>query len=146
MNASSDGEIRAFYDTIESAQEREGSPQLKRLIDLIQMSKFGKVDPDIGFIWQPLWSLDEKGQAEVRKINAETDCAYADHQVLDLLEIRKTIAAEEGSRYASIDVNEMPEPPEADGEGEGEHDGDAPDVRDVPDAHLKNSGKSDHDE
>lgn len=145
LNASSDGEIRAFYDTIESAQEREGSPQLKRLIDLIQMSKFGKVDPDIGFIWQPLWSLDEKGQAEVRKINAETDCAYVDHQIIDRIEVRKTVAAEEGSRYSSIDVDDFPETPE-DGDGEGEHDGDAPDVRDAPDAHLKNGGESDHDE
>jgi hypothetical protein len=143
LNASSDGEIRAFYDTIESTQERIGTPHLRRLLDLIQMSKFGMIDPDIGFVWQPLWSLDEKGLAEVRKINAETDGTYVDHGILDLLEVRQTLAAEENSRYASINVDELPDPPpeEDDGEGDEEGGGDAPDVRDAPDAHLRNSGE-----
>jgi phage-related protein (TIGR01555 family) len=151
LNASSDGEMRAFYDTVESTQERIGTPHLRRLLDLIQMSKFGMIDPDIGFVWQPLWSLDEKGLAEVRKINAETDCAYADHGILDPIEVRQTLAAEENSRYASIDVNELPDPSlenddggEDDPEGgpdKGPRDGDAPDVRDAPDARLRDSGE-----
>jgi uncharacterized protein len=146
LNASSDGEIRAFYDTIESAQERIGTPELRRLLNVIQMSKFGVIDPDIGFVWQPLWSLDEKGLAEVRKINAETDCAYADHGILDPIEIRQTVAAEENSRYASIDVEELPEPPaEEEGGGEGDdHDEDAPDAPDAPDAHLRHSGEGEN--
>jgi phage-related protein (TIGR01555 family) len=137
LNASSDGEIRTFYDTIESIQERIGTPNLRRLLDIIQMSKFGAIDPDIGFVWQPLWSLDEKGLAEVRKINAETDCAYADHGILDQIEIRQTLAAEENSRYASIDVNELPDPPpeEVDEDGEPKDD-DSSKGEDVPDAHL----------
>jgi phage-related protein (TIGR01555 family) len=153
LNASSDGEVRCFYDNCESAQERTGTPNLRRLLDIIQMSKFGAVDPDIGFVWQPLWSLDEKGLAEVRKINAETDCAYVDHGILDTIEVRQTVAAEENSRYASIEVDELPDPPpeEDDGAGEddpegngpdkGPRDGDAPDVRDAPDARLRDSGE-----
>lgn len=138
LNVSTDGETRAFYDTIESAQEREGTPELRRLINVIQMSKFGTIDPDIGFVWQPLWSLDEKGLAEVRKINAETDCAYVDHQILDLEEVRQTIAAEEGSRYASINVEDLPDPPEE--EDDGENGEDVPE-RDAPDARLPHSGE-----
>jgi phage-related protein (TIGR01555 family) len=144
LNASSDGEMRAFYDSVESVQEREATPQLRRLMDLIQMSKFGEIDPDIGFVWQPLWSLDEKGLAEVRKINAEIDCAYADHSVVDLMEIRKTIAGEEGSRYSSINVDELPETPEDKDDGSDDEEGDAPELRDAPDARL-NSGETGKD-
>jgi uncharacterized protein len=143
LNASSDGEIRSLYDTIESTQERIGTPHLRRLLDLIQMSKFGMIDSDIGFVWEPLWSLDEKGLAEVRKINAETDCAYADHGILDPLEIRLTVAAEENSRYASINVDELPVAPEQEGERDDEDDnGDAPEVRDAPDARLRDSSET----
>lgn len=141
LNASSDGEIRAFYDTIESAQEREGTPQLRRLLNVIQKSKFGEIDPDIGFVWEPLWSLDEKGLAEVRKINAETDCAYVDHGIVDASEVRQTVAAEEDSRYASIDVEDLPDPPEETDDG-GDDDEDVPEARNAPDARLKKSGEN----
>lgn len=138
LNASSDGEIRVFYDSIESRQERIGTPNLRTLLNVIQMNKYGEIDPDISFKWEPLWSLDEKALAEVRKINAETDCAYADHSILDPMEIRTTIAAEEDSRYASIEVDEMPETPDEDADGDpGE---DVPE-RDAPDAKLPHAGE-----
>jgi phage-related protein (TIGR01555 family) len=136
LNASSDGEIRVFYDLIESRQERIGTPELRTLLNVIQMSKYGMIDPDITFKWEPLWSLDEKALAEVRKIDAETDCAYVDHGILDPLEVRTTVAAEEDSRYASIDVEDLPDPPEEADEDDGADRGE-----DVPGAKLPNSGE-----
>ena len=109
LNASSDGEIRVFYDTVESVQERVGTPNLKRILDILQMNRYGAIDPDIGFLWQPLWSLDEAKLADVRKANAETDAIYVESGILAPDEVRATIAAEEGSRYASIDVNKAPD-------------------------------------
>lgn len=109
LNASSDGEIRVFYDTIESSQERVGTPPMNWLLEIVQMSLFGEVDPDIGWVWNPLWSLDEEKLANVRKVNAETDQTYIDAGVIAPEETRQTIAAEEGSRYASIDVEEVPD-------------------------------------
>jgi phage-related protein (TIGR01555 family) len=136
LNASSDGEIRVFYDSIESRQERIGTPNLRTLLNVIQMNKYGEIDPDISFKWEPLWSLDEKALAEVRKINAETDCAYVDHAILSEEEVRKTIAGEEDSRYSSIDVEDLPDLGEEDGDP-GE---DVPE-RDAPDAKLPHAGE-----
>jgi len=145
LNASSDGEIRCFYDTIESVQQREGTPAFKRLLDIIQMSLFGKIDPTITFQWEPLWSLDEEKQANVRKVNAEIDCAYVDHQILSQEEVRKTIASEEDSRYASIDVENLPEPLELPGQEVEEKDDEAtPDLKDAPAAELRHAGEKIH--
>lgn len=134
LNASSDGEVRVFYDSIEAKQERIGTPELRRLLNVLQMNKYGEIDPDITFKWMPLWSLDEKALAEVRKIDAETDCAYVDHGIIDVMEVRTTVAGEEDSRYASIEVDELPEPPEE--EGDGSEKGE-----DVPDAKLAHAGE-----
>ena len=117
LNASSDGEIRVFYDTIESVQEREGTPNVNRVLEVIQMNSFGEVDPDIGFVWEPLWSLDEEKLANVRKTNAETDQIYIDAGVLAPEEPRATVAAEENSRYSSIDVDDVPDLLEEEEEG-----------------------------
>jgi len=138
LNASSDGEIRVFYDSIESKQERIGTPNLRTLLNVIQMNKYGAIDPDITFKWEPLWSLDEKALAEVRKIDAETDCAYVDHGILSEEEVRATVAGEENSRYASIEVEDLPELPDEDDDDAGGED--VPE-RDAPDAKLAHAGE-----
>ena len=128
LNASSDGEIRVFYDTIESLQKREGTPALKLVLDILQLNRYGKIDPDIGHVWQPLWSLDEVAQAGIRKTDCDTDVAYAGLGVIGTNEIRQTRAAAEGSRYAAIDVDEMPAQPMQEGAEE-------PDLG-TPEGHL----------
>jgi phage-related protein (TIGR01555 family) len=70
LNASSEGEIRTFYDTIGSYQESLFRAPLTFTIDLIQLSLFGEVDPGIRFDFVPLWSLTEKEEAEVREVDA----------------------------------------------------------------------------
>lgn len=121
LNASSDGEVRVYYDSCESAQERIGTPNLKRVLDILQMNRFGKIDPDIGFVWQPLWSMTDKEKAEIEKLHADTDAVHVEMGSLDTLEVRKTIAAEEDSRYSSIDVDDVSEQP-------GEEDQETPDL------------------
>lgn len=109
LNASSDGEIRVFYDSISAYQEAFFRPNLTRVIDFIQLSLFGKVDQDIGFEFGPLYALNEKEEAEVEKIKAETGSILINDGVLAPEEERKRVAADPGSDYASIDVDEMPE-------------------------------------
>ena len=104
LNASSDGEVRVFYDTIESLQERTGTPAMRQLLDIVQMSLFGAIDPDISFAWRPLWSLDEEKLANVRKADAQTDCAYLAQGVVTPAELRKTLSSDETSRYASLEA------------------------------------------
>ncbi len=111
LNASSEGEIRVFYDLIAAYQQAFFGEPLTKVINFIQLSKFGEVDPDITFRFEPLWSLDEKGKAEVKKNEAETDKILIDAGVLHPEESRERIASDPESPYSSIDVDDVPEPP-----------------------------------
>jgi phage-related protein (TIGR01555 family) len=111
LNASSEGEIRAFYDFIHAYQMKFFTEPLTRVIDFIQLALFGKVDPDITFIFEPLWSLDEKGSAEVRKLEAETDDLHINAGVISPLEARKRVANDPEELYDGLDVDDLPEPP-----------------------------------
>lgn len=112
LNASSEGEIRTFYDNVLAMQEDEGSDPLRQCIQLCQMNVWGEVDPDIDFAWVPLWSLDEKSVADKRKTEAETDVAYIDAGVLAPPEVRRRLAADAESPYNSIDEESVPINPE----------------------------------
>lgn len=120
LNASSDGEIRVFYDWIAAYQGVLFRDNLHRLLGFVQLSLFGEVDPSISIKFEPLYSLDEKGKAEVRKIEADTDAVYVDAGVLDPMEVRKRIASDAETPYHGIEVDEVPlPPPEPDEAGEG---------------------------
>ncbi len=112
LNATADGEVRVFYSGIESSQETTFRPNLQHTINLLQVSLWGEVDGEIGFIFEPLWSLDETELATARKTEAETDGFLIDKGVIDPGESRARIAAEEDSPYASLDLNKVIAPPD----------------------------------
>lgn len=65
LNASSDGEIRVFYDYIHAYQERLFAPNLKRILGFVMLSEFGEVDESIGFDFEPLWQMSDAEKADV---------------------------------------------------------------------------------
>jgi phage-related protein (TIGR01555 family) len=109
LNASSDGEIRVFYDHVHASQEARMRPNLTTVIDFIQLSLWGQVDDDITFEFEPLMALTEKEKAEVSEIESRMDSAYIDSGVLHPAEARKSLAADPDSRYSSIEVDDVPE-------------------------------------
>lgn len=127
LNASSEGEIRVYYDWIEAFQEKLFSDALTTIIDFIQLSKFGKIDPEIVFEFEPLWSMTRKEQAEVDKFEAEADQVRIDSGVIHPIEARQRLASDAGSPYESLDVDDVPEPPadpmDPGGDGEPGDDG-----------------------
>ena len=78
---------------------------------------WGETDDDIEFVFEPLWSLNEKEMAEVKKIEAETDTVLIDHGVLSPSEVRTQLAADPDTRYAGLDVEEAPDLKEEEEQG-----------------------------
>ena len=112
LNATSEGELRTFYAWIEAQQEALFTPLLSRLLNVVQLSLFGEIDPAIGFTWVPLWTLDEVQLATMRKTEADTDIELINAGVIDSQEARVRLASQEDGPYASLDLNEPPpEPP-----------------------------------
>lgn len=117
LNASSEGELQAFYAWIEAYQEALFDENLKKVIDFIQLSKFGEVDPDITYSWEPLWSMSEKEISEIDKNEAEADAIRIESGVIDPMEARKRVAADPDSGYAGLDVeDDAPPTPSKPGE------------------------------
>jgi phage-related protein (TIGR01555 family) len=112
LNASSDGEIRSFYDFISSYQEHLFGLHLETVLKIIQLSEFGEIDDDIGYRFEPLWELNETERASVRKTDVDTAVELINAGVLHPEEERKRLATTEDSLYHGLDVDDVPEPPE----------------------------------
>jgi hypothetical protein len=109
LNASSEGEIRAYYDTIGAYQNRVFRPNLTRVVNFEQLSLWGEIDPEIGIRFEPLWELSEKEKGEKQKADAERHQIYVDLGAISPEEVRKVIIDEPELPYIELDPDEVPD-------------------------------------
>lgn len=105
LNASSEGEIRVFYDWIKSEQEAHIRPKIETLIKLIQYDLFGECDDNICFEFNPLWTMSDKEKADIRTADANSDSIYLGMGVLDPQEVRERLARDPESAYHGLDID-----------------------------------------
>ena len=110
LNASSEGELKCWYDRVHAQQEHFNA-QIKRILDVVQLSEFGDIDPDIGFNWEPLWEPTAAELATIRKTEADTAVVYINAGVISPDEERQRVAREDGSAYTGLDLNAEIEAP-----------------------------------
>lgn len=112
LNASSEGEIRVFYDWISSQQNAFWRHPLETCIKIIMLDLWGEIDDTITFEFNPLWQVSAKEESEIRNNNATSAATYIDRGVLSAEEVRENLAADPNSGYSGIDVSNVPEPQE----------------------------------
>lgn len=124
LNASSEGEIRTFYDRIKAHQENLFRDHLQTCIWFIELHLWGKVDPEISFDFNGLWQLDELSKMSAEKVKADIHDAYVAMGAIDPEEVRKAVAFDEDSLYSGLDLKEREAPGELGEEGqEGQEEG-----------------------
>lgn len=121
LNASTEGEIAVYYDHIRAMQENLLRDPLDKLLKLVQLHLFGKVDDNITFDFVPLQQMSETELSTIRKSDTDRDVAYIQAGVVSAEEVRGRLAGEPDSGYNGIDVEDVPEMPD-DGFSDGLND------------------------
>lgn len=108
LNASSEGEIRTFYDWIMAQLEAFWRKPIETILKVMQLSLYGEIDPDIVMSFQPLYQMTPKELAEIRTADATTDGSYIDRGVVSPEEVRAKLARNPESGYQGLQVDEEP--------------------------------------
>jgi hypothetical protein len=111
LNASSEGEIRVFYDYIKTQQENLFRHNLEIVLKILMLNRYGYIDEDITFEFVDLFSMTEKEHALIRKSDADSSAVYVQMGAIDRMEVRKKIAMDPISGFNNLDVNQEPEMP-----------------------------------
>jgi phage-related protein (TIGR01555 family) len=109
LNASSEGEIRTFYDTIHGQQEHLFRTGLTTVLDIAQISLWGARDPDITYDFVKLHEETPKEKAEIQKLEAETAQIRIDSGVISQEEERERLVADTESGYHGLDPDDVPD-------------------------------------
>lgn len=115
-----EGEIRAFFDWVRSLQYRDWTWVVVRVLEIIQLIRYGVIDRDITVNWEPLYQMTPKEEAELRKSDADRDAVYLNVGVLDAEEVREKLARNPDSGYEGLDITKVPEMDNEEQEGDGD--------------------------
>lgn len=127
LNASSEGEIRTWYDYIKDRQEKFFRPNLQKVIEIIQLAHWGEVDPEITFSFIDLWQPNAVEVEQARHQRAQTDQIYFDMGVIAPDDVRTQLSTDPDSGYTGlpeIDLSLLK--PDDDEETESTGEGDNP--------------------
>jgi len=105
LNASSEGEIRIFYDWISAQQEAFWRAPIETILKVVQLSLFGEIDPDIGFEFVSLHQMTPKEESDIRAQDANTATTLINSGVIDPSEERERIARDPHSGYTGLDTS-----------------------------------------
>lgn len=108
LNASSEGEIRAWYDWIRAQQEANWRDPLEIILKVVMLHLWGEIDDSIIVTFRPLHKLTPLEEAERRYKDMQTATGYVTAAVLDPTEVRQNLASDPLSGYSHIEPEEAP--------------------------------------
>jgi phage-related protein (TIGR01555 family) len=100
LNATSDGEIRVWYDRVAGYQSRTITPIMDTALRLIQLSLFGEIDESIFWEWEKLHELTALEDADRQYKEAQTDQIYTEMQTVTPQQVAKRLNNDSTSMYS----------------------------------------------
>ncbi|WP_254605096.1 DUF1073 domain-containing protein [Acetobacter syzygii] len=99
LNASSEGEIRVWYDRVAAYQEAFFRPGLTQIMHAAMLNIWGEIDRSIDFRFIPLWQLDEAAQAAIAKTKADTRAVYEEMGAVSNDEVREGLRSDKDGLF-----------------------------------------------
>lgn len=145
MNASSEGEMDAFFDGIHAKQEALLRTPLEAVTKCLMLHLWGEIDDSIKIDFNSLHQSDPLDDAQIQKTKAETMQILDDAGVVTPDENRMALADDPDSIYATIGLTgdapeKEDEDPDLDEREVKDIRGDNPD-KETPDADVKSEQK-----
>lgn len=109
LNASSEGEIKVYDDTIMAYQSRFIAPNLTKIINFEQLSLFGEIDPAITYKFMPLREMTQAEKGQKEKDDADRNQKYVDMGALHPAEVRAVIINDPDLPYTELDPDDVPD-------------------------------------
>jgi phage-related protein (TIGR01555 family) len=120
LNASSEGEIKVFYDYIQAMQQTLLTDPLVKILQIIQLHLFGEIYDDITFEYCPLEQMNEQQEVSISKAKVEIGTALLEAGVISKEEERQRLAADPLSGYDGLGDGLSSELPEQEQAGQSE--------------------------
>ena len=107
FNATGESDIKNYYDYIASKQELYRD-QIQTIINVLQLTQWGYIDPSITFVFNPLSQDDKASKAMTAQTRIGALAQLVDRQAISAEELRDLVRQDPDLGLSSLD-EEMPE-------------------------------------
>ncbi len=108
FNSTGDNEKKTWHERVLSMQELMFSDNLRKVIDIVQISEYGEIDKNVTFAYKPLAEMDEAQKSTIRSQDATTDVTLVTGGVISTEEARVRLRDNPDSGYSGINPNDVP--------------------------------------
>lgn len=111
LNATGEGDLKNYYDTVRSAQKKVYKPKLDYFDNIMSRSLGLSEDIDLSYKFKSLFQMTPKEQADLQFVNAQRDAIYVDRDIVSELTIAKEL--KQSDTYTNItdeDIEELENP------------------------------------
>ena len=108
FNSTGDNEKKTWHERVLSMQELMFSDNLRKVIDIVQISEYGEIDKNVTFAYKPLAEMDEAQKSTIRSQDATTDVTLVTGGVISTEEARVRLRDNPDSGYSGINPKDVP--------------------------------------
>lgn len=114
MNATGEGDLKNYYNSIRAKQLSQVDPGLRTLDEVLVRSALGFWPDDFNYVWNPLQQPDQLQQAQARQVQSQTDQSYLNMGAATVDMIARNLESNEAYQYPEgfIDGLETEENPQ----------------------------------
>lgn len=95
MNATGEGDLKNYYDSLRSKQNSQLDPAMNWLDQIMVRSAIGTMPADYNWDWNRLYQPNRKEESEAAKVEAETDVLLLDAGVIQRSQIQRRLQSAE---------------------------------------------------
>ena len=109
MNATGEGDMRNYYDSLRSKQLTQVDPGMRTLDEVLVRSALGYWPDDYNYVWNPLQQMNELQAAQAAQARMTTDQGYLDAGVVTVSQVQRNLQANEQYQFDDEAIAEQAE-------------------------------------
>lgn len=99
MNATGEGDLKNYYDSLRSKQNSQLDPAMNWLDQIMVRSAIGSMPADYNWDWNRLYQPNRKEESEAAKVEAETDVLLLDAGVIQKSQVQRRLQSAESYQF-----------------------------------------------
>jgi len=109
MNATGDGDMQNYHNSIRSKQTTKLAPSMNALDQVLVRSALGHYPDDYAYVWNPLEQINEVEAAQAQQLRASKDQIYLDAGVVTKSQIQRNLQSSNDYQFDDEQIEQLEE-------------------------------------
>lgn len=107
LNATGDGDMNNYHDSIKSKQVSQLEPALMVLDEVMVRSALGHMPDDYSYEWNPLEQMNDVESAQAELLRAQKDQTYLDAGIITQSQVQRRLQSSDEYQFDDVEIEQL---------------------------------------